>query len=77
VNVPCPSPTSAATTVEAIGLDTDASWKTVSASPAWSVPASRTPKPFSYTACGLVMLTSLDRVGIPRRPRASVFGTDG
>jgi hypothetical protein len=39
------SPTRAATTVEAIGFESEASWKTVSASTASPVPASLTPKP--------------------------------
>src|SRR5262245_45849386 len=44
-----PSPTRAATTVEASGLESEASWKTVSTSTASGLPTWRTPKPSRKT----------------------------
>ena len=44
-----PAPTWWATTVAATGLDSDASWKTVSASTLSPVLVSRTPKPLAYS----------------------------
>jgi hypothetical protein len=44
-----PSPTSAATTVEAIGFDIDAIWNTVSASTVSGLPTCRAPKPLTWT----------------------------
>ena len=43
------SPTAAATTVDATGLETEASWKTVSGPTRPSAPAFRSPKPFRYS----------------------------
>jgi hypothetical protein len=44
-----PRPTTPATTVDAMGLDTDANWNTVSGLISSGLPTSRTPKPLEYT----------------------------
>ncbi len=46
-------PTAAATIVEAIGLETEASWKTVSGVTVSGRPSSRTPKPLAWTTLSL------------------------
>src|ERR1700712_933713 len=48
-----PLPISSATTVAPIGLDNEASWKTVSASTVSGLPTSLTPYPLAKTTCPL------------------------
>src|SRR5262249_8844576 len=64
------APTRAASTVEVIGLETEAIWKTVSASTAACVPAARTPKPARWTTRSR-WTTAMARPGTPVFFRAS------
>ena len=73
-----PSLTSVAMTVDAIGLEREANWKTVSGSTAKSFPTSRTPYPFKRTVsspCTIAIATPGTPVrAIPSRTSSSSWG---
>ena len=57
------SPPRADNTVEAIGFDIDATWKSVSASTRSSLPAFRTPKPYLGDGASRFLIADANRSG--------------